>query len=248
MKRTIVRYAIAIALALLTAAAAQLAFSPGHTLFRHAVTDGPLSGRTLVLDAGHGGFDGGAKGRRTGRNESPLNLSITKYLREELETAGARIIMTRENEKALAGYKRADMEKRWDIIAQDGVDAAVSVHLNCFPSSRPNGPYVFYYKGSPEGQRLAQAVQNSLNKALYCSSRLAKKGDFFVLRAGRTTCILVECSFLSNPTDEARLIQPKHQKLIAAAIAKGIIQYFTDPHKLPPNSEIPQLEALAIRK
>lgn len=203
-----------------------------------AMASGPLSGKTLVLDAGHGGFDAGAKGRQTGATESPITLSITRYLRDELQNAGAQIIMTRDEEKALASTKRADMEKRRDIIAQSGVDAAISVHLNCFTDPAPNGPFVFYYNESDEGLRLAQAVQGSLDNVLERKPRDAKPGDFYVLRAGETTCILVECGFLSNPVDEAMLITETHQKKLAIAIANGIIDYFTEPPVAPSESNV----------
>ncbi|HWR56282.1 MAG TPA: N-acetylmuramoyl-L-alanine amidase [Negativicutes bacterium] len=199
---------------------------------------GPLSGKTLVIDAGHGGFDGGAKGRSTGQLESPINLKIAKYVRAELMAVGAQVIMTRDEEKALASTKRADMQKRRDIIAQEGVDAAVSIHLNCFPDPQPNGPHVFYYKDSAEGPRLAQAVQASLDNVLERKPREAKAGDYYVLRAGKTTCILVECGFLSNPVDEANLLRDEYQRKIALAIVNGIVDYFTEPPVTPSESNI----------
>lgn len=202
------------------------------------MASGPLSGKTIVLDAGHGGFDAGAHGRTTGAFESPINLSITCFLRDELQNAGAKIIMTREEEKALASTKRSDMEKRRNIISQSGIDAAISIHLNCFTDPQPNGPFVFYYQGSDEGIRLAQAIQASLDNVLERKPRDAKPGDFYVLRAGETTCVLVECGFLSNPVDEAMLVTEIHQKKVAIAIANGIIDYFTEPPVAPSESNV----------
>ena len=90
---------------------------------------GPLSGKTFVVDAGHGGFDNGASGPN-GSVEAPLNLAVSLYLAGELRMLGATVIMTRTDENALASTKKEDMKKRAEILSQDGLTASIRLHMN----------------------------------------------------------------------------------------------------------------------
>ncbi len=186
---------------------------------------GSLSGKTFVVDAGHGGFDNGASGPN-GSVEAPLNLAVSLYLAGELRMMGATVIMTRIDENALADTKREDMQKRSEILCQDGLTASISIHMNKFTSKKPKGPRVFFAEGSQEGYALALTLQNALDDAVGIKRKEPLVGDYLVLRTGEQTNVLVECGFLSNPEDEALLLTEAYQMLLAQTIADTIAEFY----------------------
>lgn len=191
-----------------------------------------LLGRVFVIDAGHGGFDGGAVGI-TGAIEAPINLAVAQELKKELISMGARVIMTRSDDQALAETKKEDMYARCEILAREGVTAGISIHMNNFTDSDPCGPRIFYLEGSEEGLLLATALQNAMDAELGFQSKEPLAADYMVLKAGEQVNVTVECGFLSNPADEALLQDPKHQKRLAKIIAKTLAEYYGTGNLLP---------------
>ena len=185
----------------------------------------PEGAVVVVVDAGHGGFDGGAVGTESGAVEAELNLKVAKLLADELTKFGYYVIMTRSTDEALADSKDADMKRRAEIFKMPEVDLVVSVHMNKFRDRSVSGPMVFYMKGSQEGEALASSVMSSLCSVLGRSQRYANPEDLFVLRVPEAPSVLVECGFLSNADDERLLANPEHQKKLAAGIAAGIREY-----------------------
>ena len=182
----------------------------------------------IVLDAGHGGIDGGVTGKTTGSKESDLNQHIT-YLKAVFE-----VVLTRKTSEGLygttaKGFKKRDMQKRRDIIYEARPSAVISIHQNYYPSSFSRGGQAFYLKGSEEGANLAESLQISFNK-LYGGRGVPKRtkatGDFFMLSCSEYPPALVECGFLSNPKDEALLTSDEFKKEVAGAIVNGVIAYF----------------------
>jgi N-acetylmuramoyl-L-alanine amidase len=122
----------------------------------------PLSGKTIALDAGHGGPDGGASSKE-GVIEKDINLAITLQLRDYLQQAGALVVMTRETDTDLAdpgtkGYskrKTEDLHNRADMINEKNADMFLSVHLNSIPSPRWKGAQTFYYTNNPNNSNQA---------------------------------------------------------------------------------------------
>ncbi len=185
-----------------------------------------IDGRVIVVDAGHGGFDPGTIGV-SGLREDDLNLAVAGYLKDELEACGARVVMTREDEGALAADKKSDMAERRRIIEQSGSDIVISIHMNNFKQDpKVWGPLVLFMLGSDRGKKLAEAVQESLNTALNASGT-ARSENLYILKSGNQPCVLVECGYLSNEEEERRLGQPDHQKKVAAAICEGVSAYFS---------------------
>lgn len=184
-----------------------------------------LDGRLIVLDAGHGGADPGAMGI-SGVREDELVLAITQYLKAELESCGAKVIMTREDDGAIADTKDADMAERRRIIAESGSDIVVSIHLNWFEDPQVSGPLVLFMPGSEKGQKLAVAVQQSLNTALDASGS-ARSENLYILKSGNQPCILVECGYLSNEEEEQKLMRSDYQQRVAKAICSGLAAYFS---------------------
>ncbi|MBO8434158.1 MAG: N-acetylmuramoyl-L-alanine amidase [Tyzzerella sp.] len=189
----------------------------------------PVSGKTIVIDAGHGGWDPGKTGTE-GENEKIINLEIAKKLQEYLETAGANVVITRHNDDALGENKRADMKERKNIADESKGDILISIHQNSFPSKKAKGAQVFYYKTSEESKKLAERVQSRLiSDADENNTRQAKGNtDYYMLKSMEMPCIIVECGFLSNYEEEKLLNDKGYQQKIAWAIYMGVVEYFND--------------------
>ncbi len=196
-----------------------------------AATENTLS---IVLDAGHGGMDGGVVGRKTKAKESDVNLAIVYRLKNELEDVGFEVTLTRKTEAGLydaatKGFKKRDMQKRKEIIQAADPALIISIHQNFYPSKRTRGAQVFYSENSVEGEKFALSVQGELNE-LYAkkgvNSRKASKGDFFMLKCHDCPAVIVECGFLSNAEDEALLINEVWQSELAKSITVGVLGYF----------------------
>jgi N-acetylmuramoyl-L-alanine amidase len=181
---------------------------------------------TVVIDAGHGGLDGGAVGRLTGVREDGLNLVVAKKLKSLFEKNGIAVVMTRSDEKALDSSKHADMARRREIIQSAGADIVISIHMNKFQDSAVSGPMAFYHEGSEEGKKLAELIQTELNARLDPPKpRTFRPETYFILRSGDCPCVLVECGFLSNEREERLLQSEDYQDLCAKAIYAGARAY-----------------------
>lgn len=185
----------------------------------------------IVLDAGHGGIDGGVCGVRTGVKESELNLKVVKKLEEYLVSAGFSVTLTRKSDAGLYGIatknlKRRDMEKRREVINQVKPHLVVSVHMNKFSLSTRRGAQVFYKNGDENAKVLASAIQNNFNSMEQTTRQYnILAGDYYILNCSNYPSVIAECGFLSNPEDEALLITEDYQDEIAYNIFKGIVIY-----------------------
>lgn len=186
----------------------------------------PSTNRLIVLDAGHGGFDPGAIGI-TGKEEKMINLSIVLKLQALLEQSGANIILTRATDDAVAGTKREDMKARKIIKDEADGDIFLSIHLNSFPEEKYKGAQVFYPKGNEEAKIMAECIQKSLINILdKGNNRIAKElDDMYLLKNSKVPSIIVECGFVSNSEEEAKLSTDEYQNRIAWAIYVGLTEY-----------------------
>lgn len=188
---------------------------------------------TVVLDAGHGGIDGGCIGVKTGIKESEVNLAVVKKLQTRLEQANINVVLTRKTDAglyglAVKGFKKRDMQKRKEIIESAAPAVMVSVHQNVSTSSSRRGAQLFYRKDSAEGALLANSIQKELNampEAARKNSPLT--GDYYMLNCTNYTSVICECGFLSNAEDEALLITDEYREKIAYAVYTGIISYLS---------------------
>ncbi|MBR2860658.1 MAG: N-acetylmuramoyl-L-alanine amidase [Clostridia bacterium] len=192
----------------------------------------PLLNFVIVLDAGHGGQDGGAIGIKTLTREKDVNLSITKKLKGLFESCGATVVLTREDDDALCKGdfdKMEDMSARARIIESVSPYIVISIHCNSFPQNKSvKGAQTFYYPGSETGQRLAETIQESLSKNVdEQNKRQIKSENFFMLRHGNSTSVMIECGFLSCPEEEALLLDQNHQEKLAYAIFDGTCNYIS---------------------
>lgn len=195
----------------------------------------PISGKTIVIDAGHGKPDEGAQSS-TGTTEAAINLKIALKLQNLLEQNGTTVILTRSDEnaiydidsKTLKQKKISDIHNRVKIGNESSADIFVSIHLNKIPQQQYDGWQTFYREGSSEGQKLAVSIQNSLNNAIQKeNNRLAKTIDnIYIIKHVEIPITIVECGFLSNPEEEKKLLDDEYQNKLAWGIYNGIIEYF----------------------
>lgn len=190
--------------------------------------------KTIVIDAGHGGFDPGKVGI-SGVLEKDINLQIALKLRDYLEQSGAYVIMTRTEDVDLDGddnkkIKKADMVNRTNKANDNEADIMVSIHQNAFSQSNVKGGQVFYHESSEEGKKLANHIQKAIKDyADKDNNRLAKhNGDYYVLRVTNSPSVIVECGFLTNSEEESKLMTDQYQEKIAWAIYIGIVEYFQE--------------------
>ncbi len=199
-----------------------------------AIATFPIKDRVIVIDAGHGGIDGGASAN--GSLEKNINLAVSKYLKSYLEQSGARVVMTRESDTALGGLenttrekKRADLRERKNIVNNTTPDVFVSIHQNFFGESKYKGAQVFYETNNINSFKLAQIVQESIiNNVDKSNTRTAVEisKTKVLFQDLKVPAILVECGFLSNK-EEAELLKTKeYQQKMAYGIYLGIAQYF----------------------
>ncbi len=185
----------------------------------------------ILLDAGHGGVDGGVTGVNTGVKESQLNLEVVRKLEKNLISANFTVSLTRKNDAGLYGVatknlKRKDMEKRRDIILQEKPDIVISIHMNKYSLSTRRGAQVFYKANDESAKILAQSVQDSLNsmeQAVRECSILT--GHYYILNCTDYRSIIVECGFLSSPDDEKLLTDENYQDDLSYHILKGVVVY-----------------------
>lgn len=190
----------------------------------------PVERKTIVLDAGHGGWDPGKTGSTQYADEKDLNLAVVEKLQHYLEQGGATVLLTRNTDDALGGGKREDMAQRKKIANEYDGDILVSIHQNAFPSPKVKGAQVFYHQNSPKAKALAESVQESLRQRVDESNgRQAKENkEYYILRATEIPAIIVECGFLSNREEEALLNDSDYQDKLAWAVYCGILEYFTE--------------------
>lgn len=191
---------------------------------------------TLVIDPGHGGEDGGAVSC-TGELESRINLSISLRLNDLLRLLGYRTKMTRSEDISIYGKdavtvsekKVSDLKNRVRIV--NGTDHAIllSIHQNLFEEAQYHGAQVFYAPTSGSIQ-FAEAVQMALRTGLEPSNHRQTKQAQNVYLMNKIRCpgILVECGFLSNPTEEALLRSEDYQKKLTCAIVSGLNTYLVE--------------------
>ena len=185
----------------------------------------------IVIDPGHGGADPGKVGTQ-GVKEKDINLEIGKRLKSYLEAEGIEVIMTRETDEDLApdgsdNPKVADLHRRCEIIDETKPVMVVSIHQNSYTDSSVRGAQVFYYHQSESGKAIAEVLQECLIEELdHENGREAKANEsYYMLKKTSAPTVIVECGFLSNPEEEAKLQQEQYQDSVALAICAGIKKY-----------------------
>lgn len=189
---------------------------------------------TIVIDAGHGGFDPGKVGINKAL-EKDINLSIAYKLKRLLEQNDIHVIMTRKDAQGLykqsdRDKKRTDMKKRITIINSSKALFAVSIHQNSYSQESSKGAQVFYYQNSSEGKNLAEVIQERIKKTMKDGNKRSPKANnsYYLLRKTNCPLVIVECGFLTNWREATLLCEDEYQKKIAWAIHLGIMEYINN--------------------
>lgn len=189
-----------------------------------------FNGITIVLDAGHGGRDGGSVGVN-GTVEKEINLEYVLKLKDKLVENGYKVILTRKNDDGLysatsKNKKLSDMNERFKIIKKANPNLVVSIHMNSYTSSSAKGAVTYYRKGDKSSELCADLIQKSLSANCGAKATNGKVGDFYMLNCSYYTAVLIECGFISNPEEEIMLNDEDYKEQMINAIYNGILLYF----------------------
>ena len=221
--------ALLLLIAVVLSATAILRWKTGKSRSVFSESGNPI----LVIDAGHGGTDGGAVSD-AGTTESELNLSISKKMYALSHLLGMDVVMTRESEElnyppeADTIRKKKVYDQKQRIAAINSISNAVliSVHQNMFPSSQPRGPQVLY-AATEMSRNLAELTQENLRLLLPSNTRTATQisDSIYLMKNIHCPAILVECGFLSNPEDEYLLKNENYQRKISLLLICSYLQF-----------------------
>lgn len=187
----------------------------------------PLQDTIIMVDPGHGGRDSGTYYGKL--YEKDINLEISKALEEELTKNGAIVYMTRTRDIDLSSIydsakKRGDLYRRLLKIKETKSDLYISIHINWYQNTSMKGAEVLYNSINENNEKLAKSIMKEFKTDLG-STRTIKTTDLYMYRNTTTPGVLVECGYLSNPTERTLLQQDNYQKKLAKSITNGIINY-----------------------
>ena len=187
----------------------------------------PLQDTIIMVDPGHGGRDSGTYYGKL--YEKDINLEISKALEEELTKNGAIVYMTRTRDIDLSSIydsakKRGDLYRRLLKIKETKSDLYISIHINWYQNTSMKGAEVLYNSINENNEKLAKSIMKEFKTDLG-STRTIKTTDLYMYRNTTTPGVLVECGYLSNPTERTLLQQEDYQKKLAKSITNGIINY-----------------------
>ena len=187
-------------------------------------------GSVIVIDAGHGGMDGGAVAD-DGTLEKDLNLIIAKDVAQILKYNGFRVILTRETDTMLGSgeagkVKRADLNERLRIAEEGADNIFVSIHMNKYPDSRPHGLQVYYSKNNGKSRDIAETVRATVVTTLQPDNKREVKAagsEIFILNRATVPAVLIECGFISNADELSSLKDEKYRRQLSSVIAAAIM-------------------------
>ncbi len=193
---------------------------------------------TVIIDAGHGGEDGGATGF-DGSLEKHINLQIAERLCEALSSSGIPCVMTRKEDillydrtQSYEGRKKAlDMQARLDIAAKHENAIFVSIHQNSYPVEKYSGFQVYYSQNNAESAILARTLENTVREKLQPSNNRASKnaGDnIYLLKHLSCPAVLLECGFISNMEECKALSSEEYQKRLTEVLCDAIVEFINN--------------------
>lgn len=188
---------------------------------------------TIIIDAGHGGDDGGATAN--GIVEKNINLSISKILSDIFTSNGYNVIMTRTDDKSintdgttLREKKVSDMKNRLEIYNSDENNIVISIHQNKFQQEKYSGTQIFYSTNNENSKVLAESIRSSVVNLLQPeNTRECKKAtkEIYLLYNAKIPAVIVECGFISNYSEAEKLKTESYQKQLAFSIYLGVLDY-----------------------
>ncbi|MFT9056244.1 MAG: N-acetylmuramoyl-L-alanine amidase [Ethanoligenens sp.] len=216
--------------------------------------------KTVIIDPGHGGPDGGAVGVE-GNNEKDINLSISLKLRSFFTAGGYQVIMTRQDDRSihssgsdtLREQKVSDIHNRLKIADQHPKALFLSIHQNLFTESKYSGTQVFYSTNNPDAKVLAQFLQTDIHTLLQPQNdRVIKPAgsNLYILYHAHSPAVLVECGFVSNPAENAKLQDDTYQNQMAFSIYYGTVHFYAEQRKSAastPSPSAPDVSAQSVK-
>lgn len=187
---------------------------------------GSVGGRTVCLDAGHGGSDPGAQNRNVGISEKQVTLDITLRLAEMLRAEGWNVVMTRTVDRDVSYAGSSDKEElgaRSDVANEHDADLFISIHCNSAANTTVGGTSIHWYKA--DDYVLAKSLETSVLDATGRTHRGLIKDRFFVLAHTEMPAVLIETAFISNASEGQLLASPDYRERIARGIAAGLRGY-----------------------
>ena len=198
--------------------------------------------KTVIIDAGHGGVDGGTASD-DGTLEKDLNLQIALKVNDFLKSMGVTTVLIRDSDisihddsaKTIRQKKISDLKNRLNIINNTDDAVFVSIHQNHFGESKYFGTQIFYSKNNSLSRTLAEKIRMPVISYLQNDNtrEIKQSGtEIYLLNHAQIPAVMVECGFLSNRDESSKLKDEKYQKQLAFLISLGIVDYFTDTEEL----------------
>ncbi|WP_425061328.1 N-acetylmuramoyl-L-alanine amidase family protein [Sporomusa carbonis] len=202
-------------------------------VFDFSFTPG-LKNKVIAIDPGHGGSDPGAIGP-SGYQEKTATLAVAQNVKNLLEKAGARVIMTRQDDRDVYGPNATavdELKARTTVADSRKADVFISIHANSFTDRAVGGTATYYYQKTRYDAMLARALQTGLIEAGKLQDRRANPANFYVIKRTRMPAALVELAFISNPDEEKLLSSPEFQQKMSLGIVRGLERFFDQAAKL----------------
>lgn len=188
----------------------------------------------IIIDAGHGGEDGGAE--VDGVLEKDINLSIAGKLSEILRLCGCRVTEIRDEDisvydsdaQTLREKKVSDLKRRVEIANESDNNILVSIHQNKFDNSAYSGAQLFYSSNHDDSRVLAESIRSAITSLLQKDNTRELKpagSDIYLLDHAEVPAVIVECGFLSNQEERSKLMDDDYQSEMAYAVAMGVLEY-----------------------
>lgn len=191
-----------------------------------SVITAPPAAPTIVIDAGHGGTDQGARGHMPYCEEKRISLQTARLVKQYLDQLGYRVVMTRNTDAFIP------LADRVEVANQASSNIFVSIHFNSSRATSAQGIEVFFFDSketkarTKASRKLADSILTRVIRRTFASSRGVKKGNFYVIRETQMPAVLVEGGFISNAQERALLKSRDYQEKLARGIADGIDSYF----------------------
>ena len=197
--------------------------------------DTTIDKQVIVLDAGHGGMDGGCVSVN-GVCEKQINLAIMEDLRDCLKVLGFDVVCTREDDvsiydrgiEGLGNQKKSDMQNRLAIFNKYTDAISISIHQNQYTDEKYSGAQMFYSRNNAGGERLAAALQQQFAALLQPDNKRETKpvdDELYLLDNTKCPAVMAECGFLSNNDEAQKLESEQYQKQVAFTIMTGIFEF-----------------------
>ena len=205
-------------------------------------TAGKYAEPIVILDAGHGGEDGGAVAEN-GIREKDINLQMTKKIALFFDLFGIRYITVREDDRLIGDNtlptvrerKVSDIHQRMALVEQTPAAVLLSIHQNYYIREKYSGTQVFYAPRAEGSSEMASAVQSAVVRMLQPDNQRQIKpteGTVYLLDRATKTSIMVECGFLSNREETNLLINSQYQKKLSYCIIRGICEYINNTNEI----------------